>query len=252
MNNFNIKDYFTKGNITIILGILFTGISYWGIKVYDCKEKIFSDYNNAINNMTVSNEEMLNSKIVGQFTSDSLLNIGQRIKEYGLFLIIARKYPTNSYITKSIDLQRSVLDDIARLSKFKNIKQSDQFPNGYLSFSEYLIEERKMVQLMHKYSVAVETKSYNSAHALYGEMESTFFELEGLNKKILIENKLAIEQIPQQKEKFIKNSANFQAEIEKRKESLKMYSLICLFCTIAWVIIFILAIKYETFKKQES
>jgi len=249
MSNFNTKDYFTRSNITIILSVLISGIYYWGFKAYDSKEKMFSDYKNTINNITISNTEMLNSQLVTEFTRDSLLDINERIKEYGLFLIIARKYPHNSNITKAIELQRSVLNDIARLSKFKNIKQSDQFPNEYLTYNEYLNEERKMVQLMHKFSVAVETKSYKSTHEIYGEMENTFFELEGLNKKILLEDQLAIVNIPQQKEYFKKNSAKFLTEIDKRKESLITYSSICFSCIIAWLTIFILAIKYGTFKK---
>ncbi|GEL11591.1 hypothetical protein SAMN05192550_2697 [Flavobacterium glycines] len=243
------KAYFKRENVILILGILFSGISFFGLKLFDIQSKIFSDYEKAIDTITISNNRMLNSQIIGEFTNDSLPNIRIRIKEYGIFLVAAQKLPHNSNISKSVELKRSVLNDIARFSKFENEAENKEFPSMYSLYNEYLNGEKKLVDLMHEFSIQIESNSSHNTVEIYGKMESAFFELEALNEKILVKNKFAMSKFPNQKLQSIEMYKKFTNKVDEEKNLFFQVFGLFIICLICFATILIFAFKYDTFKK---
>jgi hypothetical protein len=243
------KTYFKRENVVTLLGLLFSGMIFFGFKFLDTKSNLFDEYESAIDSISASNERMRNSQIIAQFTGDSLININRRIIDYGSFLISARKHPEIPNYFKSVELKRAVLNDIARLSKFENEKVFDEFPNFYAIYIEYLLCEKRMVNWLHQFSLASEAKSYHKTKQIYAEMESTFFELESLNSKIYVISNAAESKIPQQKPIALKHSEDFLKKQNQKSSLMYMYLTAFWSLFVLWIAVFSFSIKYETFKK---
>jgi hypothetical protein len=241
------KKYFRRENVIIVLSVIFSGIVFLCNNFNENQKKYFDDFKNEINKKSLSTQLLYNSKIITQFTNDSLQNIQKRIREYGIFMIGARKFPNEPNLEKSIELKRSVFDDIARLSKFKDLPSSKETPNQYAFYMEYLQCEKDLVNIFHDFSLSAESKSTNSKK-MYGNMEKKFIELESINKKIISTNSLFKSTFFEKKANSENTSKQFIIEMDQRKESLQNYLYLIFLLGIAWITICALAVKYKSFE----
>lgn len=245
------KDYFTRKNVVAVLTLLFASAIYFENDFVQTSKSILDQYQIEHDSFTSSIEQLENSYKILIFAKDSLKDSSSRISKYGNFISYALDNPRSSQIAKAIELKREVQDDIAKFSKFDHLKINQEFGEAYSLENQYLQGEKTLTDAMHRYAIAVESKlDKNKTSGLYAEMESDFIQLESINKKVLEKNLLFESSIPSLKNKSQKKNSDFRDRMENEKILAYKSLIIASIMFFLWIVVFIFAIKFESFKKK--
>lgn len=253
---FQLKHYLSKDIVKYLLPIIFSGLTYCGIKYYDVQQTIAQknlSFKNSITSKTA--KQNLNIEILNFIDEmDSLHHI--RTNKIGkIVLSLTAKEDTlkdnqlKRILSTTSNIKCEIIIDIAKLKKYEGLNTNDDYIDNYKSQVNLLNAEKKIVDQLENHAIFLKNNGLNSSdEEIYKETENSLLNLYGQYHEELERQKYAMKHPNIRENGSPIDNKDYVNEISKLNNFKLLYTIGTILFFYLFSMILFYSMKYNLFK----